>query len=372
MRLGARSKTHLVCLAAAWAALAPPAAVLAQEKPAAAGAEPTRVESHAGERTRVGSHAQETTRTGRRNLIWDRARLRADLERRKAEIQRELLNLMATHGARHPRVVETRQRFDALARQIEEMENPAAGQHPVTVFVLEKAAYLGVAASQATPVLQKHLKLPDGTGLVVDFIEPGSPAETAGLQVYDVLVRLDGQLLINPQQLAVLVRTFDPGAEVKLRLIREGEPSELGVRLVEREVKRLEDVEFWDADAAVAVDSGVERPTQGIGELPPPMPLDRAIEPGSTIHVVVSDLMGPGIDTTASRSVTADGLIRLPFLEAPVQAAGLTQLELQGAIVKAYRLEGVQERAAVEVGVSPPGSEPAEPAPVTREPRRPR
>ena len=158
---------------------------------------------------------------------------------------------MANHGGRHPSVEEARERLAALAQQIAAFENgrPAAPK-PVEIL-LERAAYLGVAASQTTPVLQKHLKLPEGVGLVVDYVEPESPAAAAGLEVYDVMLRFDGQLLVNPQQLAVLVRTFDPGAEVKLRIIRAGEPAVLDLKLVERDVKPVWQIKFWDPDAGV-------------------------------------------------------------------------------------------------------------------------
>jgi hypothetical protein len=96
----------------------------------------------------------------------------------------------------------------------------------------EKAAYLGVATSPAQPAMRQQLHLRRGVGLVVDFIEPGSPADEAGLQQYDVIEKLDDQLLVNPQQLAVLVRIHQPGDSIKLTAIRGGRSLPIDVKLI--------------------------------------------------------------------------------------------------------------------------------------------
>jgi hypothetical protein len=73
-------------------------------------------------------------------------------------------------------------------------------------------------------------------GLVVDELVPDSPAAKAGLKEYDVLQKLDDQLLVNPEQLATLVRMHKSGEEITLTVIREGKPTEVKVTLAERSV----------------------------------------------------------------------------------------------------------------------------------------
>jgi hypothetical protein len=104
---------------------------------------------------------------------------------------------------------------------------------------LARAAYLGVSTSSPDTALQKQLQLKPGVGLVVDSVEPGSPAEQAGVRQYDVLHKLDDQLLVNTDQLSVLVRSYDAGKEVKLSVIREGKPESLTTKLAERAVAPL-------------------------------------------------------------------------------------------------------------------------------------
>lgn len=105
-----------------------------------------------------------------------------------------------------------------------------------------KGAWIGISTSPAAPALRKQLKLAEGMGLVVDFVEPKSPADQAGIKQYDLLEKLDDQLLVNSEQFAVLVRTFKAGDEVKLTLVREGKRQTIPVKLGEHELPRLMDL----------------------------------------------------------------------------------------------------------------------------------
>lgn len=98
-----------------------------------------------------------------------------------------------------------------------------------------KVAYLGVATSPAGDLLADQLKLGKGTGLTVDFVEEGSPAAKAGIRPHDILVKLNDQILINPPQLAVLVRLQKPGDKVTLTLIREAKEQKMTAELIEKE-----------------------------------------------------------------------------------------------------------------------------------------
>jgi hypothetical protein len=110
----------------------------------------------------------------------------------------------------------------------------------------EKGSYLGVSASPPPPVLRKQLGLHEGMGLVVDLVVPESPAAKAGLQQFDVLQKLDDQLIVNPEQLAVLVRSHKPGEEVKLGIIHEGKSATLTAKLAEHDLEPLGLGGDWD------------------------------------------------------------------------------------------------------------------------------
>jgi hypothetical protein len=57
------------------------------------------------------------------------------------------------------------------------------------------------------------------------------------VQEHDVLYKLNDQLLINPAQYMVLVRTFKPGDKVELTVIREAQQRKLTATLIEKEVE---------------------------------------------------------------------------------------------------------------------------------------
>jgi len=105
---------------------------------------------------------------------------------------------------------------------------------------LEKAAYLGVATSPVTVILREQLNLKAGMGLVVDFVEQNSPADSVGLKVHDILEKFDDQWLINPQQLAVLVRSHKPGEKINFTVIHGGQRTSLAPVLAEKEMVPLE------------------------------------------------------------------------------------------------------------------------------------
>ena len=100
----------------------------------------------------------------------------------------------------------------------------------------ERAAYLGVSASAVTDAtLRDQLKLPAGVGLAVDLVVPDSPAAAAGVQVHDVLTKVDDQWAIDPPQLGVLVRLHHAGDTVTLALVRHGQPTTVTAKLTDKE-----------------------------------------------------------------------------------------------------------------------------------------
>jgi hypothetical protein len=63
----------------------------------------------------------------------------------------------------------------------------------------------GVVVHPPTDELRHHLALPEGAGLVVERVMPDSRAEEMGLKQYDVLLRIDGNLIDTPAQVKRLL-----------------------------------------------------------------------------------------------------------------------------------------------------------------------
>jgi len=101
---------------------------------------------------------------------------------------------------------------------------------------VKKVTFLGVSASTLPKGMSEQLNLPRGIHLSVDRVSPDSPAEQAGLTLYDILLELDDQILVNSDQLKALVRMKSPDDRVQLKILRKGKPMTLEVKLAESEV----------------------------------------------------------------------------------------------------------------------------------------
>jgi len=96
--------------------------------------------------------------------------------------------------------------------------------------------YLGVETSQVPDVVSEQLGLAKGLGLVVEYVEPNSPAASAGVQQNDIIKMLNDQILIEPSQLRKLLQTFSEGTEVALTILRKGKEQKLTIKLAKKEV----------------------------------------------------------------------------------------------------------------------------------------
>lgn len=81
---------------------------------------------------------------------------------------------------------------------------------------------LGVTLSRATAVLRRQLGLERGAGLVAESVKPGSAAARAGFLQHDVLVRLDDQILVLPEQFDALLESAEPDQALACTVLRGG------------------------------------------------------------------------------------------------------------------------------------------------------
>src|SRR6195256_4954869 len=96
--------------------------------------------------------------------------------------------------------------------------------------------FLGVETSEVPRVVSEQLGLTKGFGLVVDYVVPDGPAATAGVLQNDILKMLNDQILMQPDQLAKLIRSYPEGTNVVLTVLRKGAETKITVKLVKKEV----------------------------------------------------------------------------------------------------------------------------------------
>jgi len=110
------------------------------------------------------------------------------------------------------------------------------GMPPDIEMKMRTITWFGVQTREVSPEVYAHTDLPEGVGVVVEFIEPNSPAAKAGLARLDIITKFADQLLVNPQQLDTLVRMRRPGEEVELTIVRKARTQKARVVLGKTEV----------------------------------------------------------------------------------------------------------------------------------------
>jgi S1-C subfamily serine protease len=68
----------------------------------------------------------------------------------------------------------------------------------------------------------QQMDVPAGHGVVITKVQPGSPADNAGLQERDVVVSVDGQPVRDASAFRSVVENTKPGDILRLR-VRRGE-----------------------------------------------------------------------------------------------------------------------------------------------------
>ncbi len=91
--------------------------------------------------------------------------------------------------------------------------------------------WLGVAIQPINRDVADSLGLKDARGALVSQIQPGTPAAKAGLEAGDAILTLDGRPLKNSRDLARVVAGYEPGAKVKLGIVRKGKEQTVEVEL---------------------------------------------------------------------------------------------------------------------------------------------
>ncbi len=227
---------------------------------------------------------------------------------------------------------------------------------------MEKVPFLGVVTGPVSSTLCSQLGLVQGAGLVVNQIVPLSPVAGV-LALHDILVKLDDQLLIETNQLAVLVRSHKEGDEVTVTYLRGGKQATAKVRLALHDVPKfsVSSGATWPANGTINI-SGAEALPGSVGR----QEVDRVLsmidaqrvpEPGSGPNVRLMKMntnnstMVLSDDEGSIEITTKDGIKNLVAKDpkgAEICAGPITTSREQealpaGVLARLKRLEGLQD-----------------------------
>ncbi|MEK6375049.1 MAG: Do family serine endopeptidase [Acidobacteriota bacterium] len=94
--------------------------------------------------------------------------------------------------------------------------------------------YLGMSIMDVDDRVKEGFGLTEARGALVQKVEPGKPADQAGIQKGDVIVEADGHPIRNNRELIDYISYQPVGAPVKVTLIRDGQRKVVTAKTAER------------------------------------------------------------------------------------------------------------------------------------------
>ncbi len=123
------------------------------------------------------------------------------------------------------------QDLDKVQENVDRLFNMSPG---IVVSSTDEGGWLGVEIAEVTAEKAKDLKLSAMRGVIVDGVEPDSPAAKAGIKEKDVITQYDGQPVEGTVQFRRLIRETPPGRAVTLEISRGGSRQNISVELGDR------------------------------------------------------------------------------------------------------------------------------------------
>lgn len=114
---------------------------------------------------------------------------------------------------------------------------PKADKAPVKTFSFSfegDGGYLGVQTEEVTRENLSKFGLRDVKGVAVESVVDGSPAQAAGLQKGDVIVKVNGDDITSSRKLTRLVSEISPDHQARLTIVRNGSEREITVTVGKR------------------------------------------------------------------------------------------------------------------------------------------
>jgi Do/DeqQ family serine protease len=112
--------------------------------------------------------------------------------------------------------------------------------------------WLGVTGQALNRELAEGFGLDRAGGVVLNQVHPKSPAAAAGLELGDVILAFNNHEVLDPAGLRFRVATAKIGSDVSLKVLRDGHPEDVVIKLVAAPEDPLRDQTVLDGEEPLA------------------------------------------------------------------------------------------------------------------------
>jgi len=154
---------------------------------------------------------------------------------------------------------------------------------------------LGVGVQNITDMIAKAQGLGGAQGALVAQVQPGSPAEKAGMKVGDVITAFDGHKIYDSSELPPLVAMTAPGTEANVVILRNGKSMTVKVKVGEMPRNGLSQQYLANAPAAASGSSLLGLKVQDISS-----GMRQQLGYKGKGGVVITDVEGPAAQASLS------------------------------------------------------------------------
>ena len=102
-------------------------------------------------------------------------------------------------------------------------------------FGKTQRGWLGVRIQEVTPEIAESLGLKESDGVLISMVNPGEPAEKAGIKAGDVIINFNGKKIKNVRDLQRIVAEAAVSSSAKVDVWRDKKIKKFKVKLAERE-----------------------------------------------------------------------------------------------------------------------------------------
>jgi hypothetical protein len=103
----------------------------------------------------------------------------------------------------------------------------------LTIAESEPRAFIGVTLGEVGEAMAAQLGLNAGEVVLISGLTPGQPAESAGLKMYDIVTKIDGNPPADGATLRKKLSERKPGDEIVLHVLRGGNGQDIKIKLGE-------------------------------------------------------------------------------------------------------------------------------------------